>query len=74
MQKHIKPSLQSIKVAASKTLKTRVVVSKKQYSRVQKHKATNYSDDNSRFFLSLHAADSLNCNYRFIWFSLLEAA
>ncbi len=44
-------SLQSIKVAASQTLKTRVVKSKKKYVRNEKHKAGRYSDEHHPLFL-----------------------
>jgi hypothetical protein len=45
-------SLQSIKVAASQTLKTRIVKSLKQYKRLPKHKATTFSEETwSLFFV-----------------------
>ncbi len=50
MEKTSKKSLQSIKVAASQTLKTRVVKSQKQYNRVCKHKATKFSNENWSLF------------------------
>jgi hypothetical protein len=50
MVKTKKESLQSIKVAASQTLKTRVVKSQKQYVRNVKHKATRYSDEHRSLF------------------------
>jgi hypothetical protein len=51
MGKTKKESLQSIKVAASQTLKTRVVKSQKHYNRTVKHKATKFSNEDGRFFI-----------------------
>jgi hypothetical protein len=52
MEKHLKKSLQSIKFAASQSLRTRIVKSKKHFTRIVKHKATKFSDDFGRFFIA----------------------